>query len=177
MANLVVALIALGSFLGVVVALLQSSLIPMANVSGSWKQMRSISAQAVRTELEEVDLQVLAGGSEIRLSAANAGNASLRDFSTWDVIVNYRASSTSTDFQVRRLSYTAGSPGDNEWTVSGIYRDAVLGTAELFDPGVLDPGEQVTLRMRVSPASATSTAGQVVLAARNGVTLSSQFVR
>jgi hypothetical protein len=177
MANLVVALIAVGSFLGVVVALLQSSFAPQLGIASSWKQARFISQQLARTELDEVDLQVQDSGAQLRLAAANVGSVSLRDFPKWDVIVRYRASSTSTDFLLKRLSYTSSAtPGDNQWTVAGIYRDAVLRTAEVFDPGILDPGEQIMLHLRVNPASATSTAGNVVLATENGATLSAQFV-
>jgi hypothetical protein len=176
-ANLVVALIALASFLGVVVTLLQGSLAPQPGISSSWKQMRSTSQQAARTSLDEVDLQVQASGAEIRLAAANTGGASLHDFDRWDVIVNYRQSATSNDFTVRRLTYTSSaSPADNQWTVAGIYRDAVDETDEVFDPGILDPDEEIALRMRISPGSATSTPGQVLVATENGVTLSAQFV-
>jgi len=135
-----------------------------------------MTQQSARTELEEVDLQVQSSGAEIRLAAANTGAASLRDFGNWDVIVSYQESSTSTDFLVRRLSYTTGgSPGDNEWAVDGLYLDASLGVDEVFDPGILDPGEQIVLQLRLAPPSATSTHGQVVLATENGVTLSAQF--
>ena len=176
MANLVVAVLALASFLGVVMALLQSSLAPQMGISSSWKLMRSLSQDAARTELEEVDLQVQSSGAEIRLAAKNSGSVSLRDFSRWDVIVSYQDSSTSTDFLVRRLTYTASeSPGDNQWAVAGIYRDAVLETDESFDPGILDPGEQIAVQLRLNPGSATSTAGQVVMATESGVTLSALF--
>ena len=176
MANLVVALFALASFLWVVVSMLQSSFAPQFSIAGSWKQMRAVSQQAARTELQEVDVQVQSSGSEVRLAASNTGSVSLHDFSSWDVIATYRDSSTSTDFLVRRLSYTtAASPGDNQWAIEDIYRDAVLETDETFDPGILDPGEQVALKVRLSPGSATSTIGQIVVSTENGVTLSAQF--
>ena len=79
MANLVVAVIALASFLGVVVSLLQSSLAPQFEISNSWKQMRSISQDSARTALDEIDLQVQSSGAELRLAAENSGSVSLHD--------------------------------------------------------------------------------------------------
>lgn len=176
MANLVVSVIAIASFLGVVVALLQSSLAPQITISGSWKQVRDISQDAAQTELAEVDLQVQSSGAEVRLAARNSGNVSLHDFAQWDVIATYRDSATSTGFLVRRLTYTTGvTPGANQWAVAGTFRDAVLETDDLFDPGILDPGEEIIVQIRLDPASATSTVGQLVLATENGATLSAQF--
>ena len=138
--------------------------------------MRSVSQHAAHTGLDQVDLQVQSSGAEVRLAAGNTGSVSLHDFGSWDVIATYRESATATVFLVRRLTYTtAASPGDNQWAVGGIYRDAVLNTDETFDPGILDPGEQIALQVRLSPASATSTVGQLVVATENGVTLSAQF--
>lgn len=176
MSNLVVAVIAVASFLWVVTSLLQGSLVPQMALAGSWKEARASTHSTALTELSTVDVQVQSGGAQVRLAARNTGNTSLHDFSKWDVIATYRDSATSTNFRVQRLTYVAGtSPGNNQWAVGGIYRDAILETIELFSPDILDPSEEIVIKALMNPASATSTIGKLVVAADNGASLSAQF--
>ncbi|MBI4305426.1 MAG: hypothetical protein HY678_03815 [Chloroflexi bacterium] len=176
MANLVVTIIALASFLTVVISLLQGTLGPQAGVSESWKFMRALARDMKETDLEEVDMQVRSGGADLRLAARNTGNTSVLKFDNWDVIAHYKSSTSSSSVLVKRLTYTsAATPGDNEWNVRGIYRDAVDEVGETFGQDQLDPLEEIVIQARLQPAAATSTVGQLLVSTGQGVTLSAQF--
>jgi hypothetical protein len=98
----------------------------------------------------------------------------LAQFPDWDVLVQYYDAING--YHIQRLVYTENSdPGDNEWTVNTIYSDQGMTQEELFEPGILNPGEVALLRLKLSPQPGNGTTNLVSISTFNGVDTSAQF--
>jgi hypothetical protein len=126
------------------------------------------SETILRTELSPVSATMPAADA-LEVVVENTGQVRLADFDKWDFIVHYYDGDGV--YHVEWLPY-AETPGDNEWNVSWIRLD---GAPEVFEPNVLNHGEQVMLRARLDPAAGSGTTNMVVVAAPNGVTVSTYF--
>ena len=113
------------------------------------------------------------GGTNITVVVGNtgavsySGEASSGDFSHVDFLTEYTDSTG--DKLVKRLTYVckslcnvAGSPGDNEWTITGISPDS-------YNPDIWDPDETATISSKVAPAIGGSTTATVAVVVPGGV--------
>ena len=75
-------------------------------------------------------------------------------------------------YNVAWLPYTAGSPNDLQWTVSGIYMDADTLTPEVFEPGILNPDEEMVIQAKISPSVAMTTTNLITIDTPNGISAS-----
>jgi hypothetical protein len=74
-------------------------------------------------------------------------------------------------FHPKRLTYTTlASVPDDHWRLEGIYLDADSGKGEASQPGILDPGEEAKLLLRLSPAAAATDENSLMVGLSNGVT-------
>lgn len=126
----------------------------------------------MRTELTPTDTDLQSQGTILDVYLTNSGRTKLADFSKWDVIIQYYAQGGV--YHVKWLPYTSGAPDNNQWTNNGIYLDAI---AEVFEPNILNPGERIVIRAKLSPAVGTSTTNLVVISTPNGVPASIVFQR
>lgn len=148
---------------------------PQAQIGETVKESSSLYGAISRTELASIDVSVISAGATVDWFVSNTGQTQLRVYEDWDVVIVYQ-DSASTGLVVQRLVYTTNaSPLAGEWTVTGIYRDAGTLTAEVFNPGIVDPGEEFIIRAQLDPAISTPTTNSVTLAVENGVTVSAQF--
>jgi hypothetical protein len=132
-------------------------------------------ADRLHTNLSPVGTQVSVDGTMVELILRNVGDTRLVDFDRWDVIVQYYDASDA--YHVAWLPYfEGGEPTSGEWSVVGIYASAEDLAREVFDPGIFDPGEEMIVRFRVSPAIGSETTNGVYLSTPNGVGVSSPFV-
>lgn len=123
----------------------------------------------MRTELTPVSAsQPSANTLEVILE--NSGQTKLADFDKWDIIVQYY-DGTGT-YHVEWLPYTEASLDDNEWEVAWIRLD---GAAEVFEPNVLNPQEQIMIRAQLNPSAGAGTTNMVILGTPSGVTASTYF--
>jgi len=100
----------------------------------------------------------------------NSGQVNLADFSKWDVIVQYQNGGVS------YLTYSANyPPSDNQWTVKGIYSSGE--TPEIFDPNVLDPGEQMIVSIILNPEVGPGQTCRITISAPNGVEAQTQVTQ
>jgi archaeal flagellar protein FlaF len=121
-----------------------------------------------RTNLAPTRTQITDDGVVVELAVRNTGQTKLADFDQWDLILQYHDSGSA--FHIVRVPYTPGNqPGLNTWSVVGIYPD-------IYDPGILNPGETITLRFKLSPAVGPETTNQVELATPNGIGVVSLFI-
>jgi hypothetical protein len=134
-----------------------------------------------RTDLEITGAETQSSGSIVRVTLRNSGQVKLADFDRWDVVVQYYTPPLLEDdpniYEVDWLPYTAGSPNNMEWTVSGIYVDATTLTPEVFEPGILNPDEEMVIQARVAPSVAMTTTNMITINTMNGITASSHFIR
>jgi hypothetical protein len=141
----------------------------------SWQQMQARVGAQAETRLALVDTEFLSEGAVLEVTLGNEGTIQLADFDRWDAIIQYYDMTSA--YYIRRLNYLEGAePITDEWTVKGIYVDAAAAAPELYGRGILDPGEQMVVRMRVSPAIDENTAALVTFSAENGERISALAV-
>lgn len=125
----------------------------------------------VRTQLSFVEGKTL-GQNRVEITLRNIGETKVRDFAKWDFIVQY--TDINSQSQVRWLSYVSGIPTSNQWKVKSIYFERGEET-EGFEPGAINPGEDVILQAKLSPAIKRRTSIMVNIATPSGIAVSSIF--
>ena len=123
----------------------------------------------MRTELTPVSAEQ-PSADILEVILENSGQTRLADFDKWDVIVQYY-DGTGT-YHVEWLPYTEETLDDNEWEVAWIQLD---GGAEIFEPNILNPGEQIMIRAQLNPSVGSGTTNMVVISTPGGVTASTYF--
>ena len=78
-------------------------------------------------------------------------------------------------FQFTIADATIQSATTNHWAVAGIYADFVANLPEIYDPGILNPGEEMALRLTVAPPVISGTAAQITVTTANGVIASTML--
>ncbi len=126
----------------------------------------------LRTELSPIDAHMHSSGTLLDVNLTNNGQTKLADFSKWDIIVQYHDSMGV--YYIIWLPYTAGALGNNQWTITGIYLNA---NPEVFEPNILNPGEEIRMRAQLSPAAGNGYINLVVVSTPNGVPASITFTR
>lgn len=134
-----------------------------------------------RTDLEIIGAETQSAGSVVRVKVRNSGQTKLADFNRWDVVVEYYVEGEEEEdpniFKVEWLPYTEQPPANLQWTVSGIYLDADTLSPEVFDPGILNPDEEMVMQARLLPSVAMTTTNRLTISTLNGITASSHFIR
>lgn len=130
----------------------------------------------MKTELSSISTSVssLSGDwdweDNLEVTLENSGQTKMADFAKWDVIVQYY--DVYGTYHVEWLPYTEATLGDNEWQVLWIRID---GDPEVFEPNVLNPEEQIRIRVKLNPAIGDPTTNMVVVATPNGIPASAHF--
>jgi hypothetical protein len=123
----------------------------------------------MRTEITPVSAHQPAADT-LELTLENSGQTKLADFDKWDIIVQYY-DGTGT-YHITWLPYTEETLDDNEWELAWI---RLNGAAEIFEPNVLNPGEQIMIRAQLDPPAGAGTTNMVVVATPAGITASTYF--
>ena len=148
-------------------------------VSGSWQGMAEDTGQMARTRISSEAREIGAQGVNARVTLKNTGAISVADFSRWDVIIQYYGQKMqgTKPYFIKRLSFTEGAPGDDEWRVEGIFEDAQTSKPEVFQPGILDPGEEIKIHMKLKSMIGAQTTNWTTIATSNGVPVSAFVIR
>jgi hypothetical protein len=134
--------------------------------------MTDIAVEVFRTDIEVTDAQMQA--SFVEVLTLNGGDVNLAHFAKWDVLVQYYDGNST--YHVESLSFTEDAvPSDNQWTVTVIYSDESLSQLEVFEPGVLSPGEVMMMKLKLNALPGVGTTNRVTLSTPNGVVASAQF--
>ena len=141
----------------------------------NWQEMTDRLNQQGDTALSAVVTHTHAG-MQVETTMRNTGNMKLADFKKWDVIVQYYDDAAPSGYHVLWLPY-AETLSNNTWTVEGIYQDAEAKIAEVYDRGIFDPGEEVTLNLRLTPPIEAGSYVQLVVATDNGSSATTIFKR
>ena len=104
----------------------------------------------------------------------NDGQLKLASFSKWDVIVQYY--DADWNYYTKWLPYNEGALGDNEWHKTGIYLDAGDESPEIFDPGILNPGEEMKIEAKLNPPPRDGTTVETIVSTPSGIGDSISFV-
>jgi len=109
----------------------------------------------------------------VQVTLSNTGQTKLATFNEWDIIVNYDDSQGNN--HVVWLPYTTSLLGDNLWNLQGVYLNAAQQTPAIFDPGILDPGEQMIINCQLNPSVGPNTVIQITISTPNGISVSKSF--
>lgn len=171
MENAFAALISIAVILTGTLAIAEASLSSWGQTTQSWQGMEKRVTQIMRTDIEETGTVV--NGMHLEIGLRNGGGISLKDFATWDVIVEY--TDINSDYYVLWVPYTtAENPDSNQWTARDIEFN---GSAETFEPGILNSGEEMTVKIRLPQTPKLGVPGRTTIATPNGVSTSVIWVR
>ena len=178
MANVITGIIVVALVVGAVMTLTNAALSSASDISLSWGDMTDRVADRARTELQLITADIVGSGTNIDISLRNSGQTALREFSKWDAVISYYATSSNANLNITRMTYTtSSSPSNGQWTVVGVYLNAGTAEAEVYEPNVFNPGEEMIVRLNVTPAIPTTTDNLATIGTANGVTLSAPFSR
>jgi hypothetical protein len=104
-------------------------------------------------------------GSWVELTLKNTGTNKLANYDKWDVILQY------TD--AFGAPHTQWYPYSTSWTKQ-IYQSAPT-VPEAFEPGILNPNEEMVIHVTLTFAVKTGTTNLVTVGTQNGITASSVF--
>jgi len=144
----------------------------LSSVDASTVGLEEISQrneEIMRTELTTVTASQPAADT-LEVTLENSGQTKLADFDKWDVIVHYYDDGGS--YYVKWLPYTDGTLGDNEWKVQWVHLE---GDPEVFEPDVLNPGEEIKIKAQFNPPVGADTTNLVVVSTPNGIPASISF--
>ena len=139
-------------------------------ILSSWREMEERRGERVRTLLAAEGGTTADSGGTVEVTLKNEGDTKLADFKRWDVILHYYGSDDS--YNVKWYPYGTGT---NQWTVAGIYLDAANNVAEVYDPGILNPGEEAVIKVSVQPTVSSGTAVFFLAGTPNGISASISF--
>ena len=147
----------------------------MTSIDASTASLSEIGQRTeaiMRTELTPIstNITLVAGADPLEIVLKNTGQTKIADFEKWDVIVQYY--DDSGNYTVKWLPYSAIGGGTNEWGVGWIHLD---GQAEIFEPNVLNPGEEIMLKTWLDPSVGAGTTNMVVISTPSGITSLTYF--
>jgi archaellum component FlaF (FlaF/FlaG flagellin family) len=128
--------------------------------------------EIMRTNIEILSATQTAADT-LLVTIKNNGQTKLAVFEKWDVIVHIQDSLG--ERYVTWLPYDGVSPGNNEWSVQGIYMDSGGNVPEAYEPGIVNPDEEVVVISKLNPPVGVSTINLVSVSTPNGVTVSKTF--
>jgi len=144
----------------------------------AWEVMVDRNTDRQRTDLTLLTADLVATSIDVDVSIRNTGQTLLRDFDDWDVMMQYYGTSSNQNLELLYVEYVATTTlASGEWTIEDIYLNVASTTPEVYDPDVLNPGEEIVVRIKIDPAIPTSTDNLITISTPNGVTLSAPFSR
>lgn len=170
METLLITLIVMSIVLFGIPLIVQSYLRAQDALVESWAERQRIDEERGRTNLLIVEAQ--ANDSSVELVVRNAGSVKLADYQDWDVILHYH---TASNYLIRWVPYEQLAVGQERWEIVGIYLDASQSIAEEYEPGILNPGEELVLRGYFGSLVQGGSTGLAAVIAPNGVGVSTTF--
>jgi hypothetical protein len=174
--NVLVASMIIFILLFAVLTLSETFLSTQDAIRESWQEMQVRLDDQARTSLLPLEAHTASMGTVVEFTLRNNGAARMTNFDRWDVILQYYDAGTPAVYRTIWLPFTNQDPGGGEWTVDGIYLSADTGTAEVYEPGILNPGEEIILKLRGTVPTGAGMAAQVAVATANGISASTMFM-
>jgi hypothetical protein len=172
MSNAIVALVVIALMLVASLSWSHTAFTSLDSVSQTLKETTQTAQEVSRTDIEVVGVQIQ--GAFVEVSVLNSGKVRLAQFANWDVMVQYYDATEG--YHIGHLSYNEdANPGDNQWIVANIYLDEGMGQQEVYEPGILNPGEVLLLRLKLAPTQGAGITNLVAISTASGVVASAQF--
>jgi hypothetical protein len=164
MATVVVSVMCLALVIVGGMMLSQGILTSADNAAVSVAAISSREADISRSAVSELTVESVTFDDALRARVRNNGLDKIAAYDRWDIIVRYEDAYGAS--YATWLPYAAGTPGNNEWTVADIWLN---GPNEFYDPGILNPQEELVIYAPLDPAPAAGTEAEVTVIAPNGV--------
>ena len=140
--------------------------IGMDSVGQSLKVSEVRNLQRIGTQLVVTGTTIDGAGANVTVTVRNDGQTSIGDFSRMDVLVQYFDEAAAR--HDKWIAYTSGALASNTWKTGAF-------TSDVFEPGILNPGETMQILVRVNPVVGVGTTNKVVIASELGVTTQALF--
>lgn len=168
METVIAAVIMISLLVLLIFGVAQHVLASQATLSDSSRVMQERLGERARTGLTAIGSAVAQLGDGVTVTLKNTGNTKLADFPQWDVILQYTGADNSS--QAKWYAYPS------QWTAQ-IYQSVSPNVAEVIEPGILNPGEYVSVQVTLSPAVKVGTTNVATIAAPNGIGATTVFTR
>jgi hypothetical protein len=168
METVITAVIMISLLVLLVFGVAQHLMTSQAVISNSSRALQDRLGERARTGLTPGGATVAPLGDSLSVTLKNTGSTKLADFQQWDVILQYTGADDSS--QAKWYAYPT------QWTAQ-IYQSISPNVAEVIEPGILDPGEYVTVQVTISPAVKAGTTNLATIAAPNGIGATMVFTR
>ncbi len=175
MENVLAAFVTVFLILASVLTLSGTFLSSQDTLRAAWQAMQTRADARARTHLSPVHAQAIGTTTALDLTFRNDGESKLSDFGQWDVIVEYFDDGNPAGYHVNWLAYTTTAPAANQWTVEGIYLNVEQNIPEAIERGILNPGEELVLRLGLDSPIGIGKTIQITLATANGISASMMF--
>lgn len=153
----------------------QETLDAQNDLSTTWQEMEDLSGDRARTELTPISSTVKSNGSIVEVVLKNNGSTKLADFDRWDLFLQYYTDSAT--YETDWYPYVTTFPGSNQWTNAGIYIDANTAQPEVYEPGILNPGEEIVLQLQIMPSIGMTTTNMLTVSTEYGIQASTIITR
>jgi hypothetical protein len=170
METAIVGLIVIGLLILVVGGVAFNALTAQATLADASRAMQERAGERARTNLAPVNATASGAGDLVFVTLKNSGTQKLADYEKWDVVLQYSDGATN---QIKWYPYGAGA---NRWAAQ-IYQSVTPLTAEVFEPGIFNPGEEMLITVNVTPNVGASTLNLAKISTPNGITASMVFTR
>jgi hypothetical protein len=175
METVLTAFIVIFIILFAVLTLTQVFIVTQDQLALSRQDAESRWLDQANTHLLAQAAQTSSGGSVFSLLLQNDGSTKWADFNRWDVIVQYYDTNDPSVYRTLWLPYSDAGLIPNTWVIEGIYQGESLEQPEIFEPGLVNPGEIVQIQAQLNPSAAAGTGIQMVITALVGSGTSSVF--
>jgi archaeal flagellar protein FlaF len=172
METVISALIVIALLILAIVGLSQVSISSQASIAESAGLMQERTGDRARTNITLLGAQtaVLDETTDaVRVTLKNSGSTKLSDLDQWDVVLQY-----TDGVDNPAVKWYPTGDGANQWSAA-IFSNASSQTPEVIEPGILNPGEEMAITIKVSPAVGADTTNLAVIATPNGITASTVF--
>ncbi len=133
----------------------------VTDVNDSWRQIEAVAELRLGTDLSISNTAVGGGGTEVTFDVLNDGRTPIDDFDDVDVIISYDGTDTNRYSVWIPFDENVIQP-DNTWQVTTIINDS-------RNTGVLDMGEQMSIRIKLNPATDVGPDRWFVFATSTGI--------
>lgn len=117
-----------------------------------------------RTSLEAVRATKLSWSDYLRITVKNSGQTKLSNFDKWDFIIHYYDELGI--YHAEWLPCSETTPVDNEWQARRI---GLNGPTDYFEPGIINPSEELEILVKLNPATGNATIGNITVCTANGI--------
>lgn len=137
------------------------------NINQSWREIEAITEERLGTDLSVISTQVGLGGTEVTAVVANEGRTPIEDFEDMDLIVSYDGLDLQRHAVWLPFNEDVVQP-DNTWQITAFVND-------YRNTGVLDMGEEMTIRIQLNPGTDIGPDRWMVLSTDIGVSYTVYF--